>query len=202
MAQILAILPKLNAYQFKSPEEKTRIETNIKSNIESLINKGMSIVMLREDMLALELFGEDKKVQWITGFTERDTSFMLSCVSDYPAVYQEINPTQCNQTIMDKLKVKIKTVKATDYQGDMDAYMLARLNSLQDKISLTVKLLTQQYKNIIEFRGTSNYCDPAVPSAGDGRLIIVVDTISTVTVMYYGGCAIEANQMNQVLEVL
>ena len=47
MAQILAILPKLNAYQFKSPEEKTRIETNIKSNIESLIAKGMSIVMLR-----------------------------------------------------------------------------------------------------------------------------------------------------------
>lgn len=202
MAQILAILPKLNAYQFKSPEEKTRIETNIKSNIESLIAKGMSIVMLREDMLALELFGTDKRIQWITSFTERDTSFMFSCVSDYPVVYQEINPTQCSQTIMDKLKVKIKTVKATDYHGDMGAYMLARLNSLQDKISLTIKLLTQQYKNIIEFRGTSNYCDPAVPSAGDGRLIIVVDTISTVTVMYYGGCAIEANQMNQILEVL
>lgn len=202
MAQILAILPKLNAYQFKSPEEKARIETNIKSNVESLINKGMSIVMLREDMLALELFGTDKRIQWITGFTERDTSFMFSCVSDYPAVYREINPTQCSQVIMDKLKVKIKTVKATDYHGDMDAYMLARLNSLQDKISLTIKLLTQQYKNIIEFRGTSNYCDPAVPSAGDGRLIIVVDTISTVTVMYYGGCAIEANQMNQILEVL
>ena len=202
MAQILAILPKLNAYQFKSPEEKARIETNIKSNVESLINKGMSIVMLREDMLALELFGADKRIQWITSFTERDTSFMLSCVSDYPVVYQEINPTQCSQVIMNRLKVKIKTVKATDYQGDMDAYMLARLNSLQDKISLTIKLLTQQYKNIIEFRGTSNYCDPAVPSAGDGRLIIVVDTISTVTVMYYGGCAIETNQMNQVLEVL
>lgn len=202
MAQILAILPKLNAYQFKSPEEKTRIETNIRSNIGLLIDKGMNILMLREDMLALELFGTDSRIKWLTSFTERDTSFMLSCVSDYPKVYQDINPVQCSQSIMDKLKGKIKPVKATDYRGDMNAYMLARLNSLQDKISLTVKLLTQQYKNIIEFRGTSNYCDPAIPSAGDGRLIIAIDTISTVTVMYYGGCAIETNQMDQVLEVL
>lgn len=202
MAKILVILPKLNSYQYKSPDEKRRSEDVITKGVNKLIARNMEVFMLREDMLALHLYGNDSRIQWLTGFTERDTRFMISCVSDYPEIYKTIKAKECSEKIMSQLKSKIKVKTKAECNNDIDAYMIARLNSLQDKISLTVKLLMQSYKNILEFRGSSNYCDQAIPSLGDGRLIISTNINTSLTTMHYGGCAIEAEQMEQILEVI
>lgn len=202
MSKIFVILPKYSSYQYKTPEIKDHYSSIAYDKVNQLSAKGWDIEMLAEDMLALKLFKDYQGIQWITSFTRMDIDFMLNCVVDYPEAYKTLSAEHCSPKVIAYLKkcLHMKTIK--ECRGDMEEYMIARFNYLQDKIRLTVKQLTASYRNILQFVDGNNYCNPAVPSIGDGRFIMTVDLVSAAQTVYYGGCAMEIQQAEQLLEVL
>ena len=203
MNRVFVLLPKLSSYQYKLDQFKAHYRDIIYSEVQSFIDAGITPVFLREDMLAITLFGDSKDVEWCTCYNQLDFAFMKSDVKDYPELYLSIKLTQEIDKNIDKTlveKCKFKSIK--DCKGDRQEYSIGRINSLTSKLRLGANLIAKRYSGVLQFIDGNNYCEAIEPVVGDGKLITTVYLNSSTKTVHYGGCAIEQDMVHSILEVI
>ncbi|MBQ2885878.1 MAG: hypothetical protein IJE43_19305 [Alphaproteobacteria bacterium] len=203
MQKVLVLLPKLGSYRFKTPELKASYEEIINNEINKLLNKGHKIYCVQEDMLALTLFFNVDCVNWITLYEERDKSFMKINVEDYPKdLYERCEAELCRKDVQDIMSNKCKLQTIRDCKGDMQKYTYSRYEYLQKKLRVGSSALARKHSCVLQFTDGNNYHDIVKPEVGDGKIVVTVDLLSTVKTIHYGGCPIEQDMYEQLLEVV
>lgn len=203
MSKVLMLLPHIGKYRFKDEEEKRYMRSIILDDAESLIAKGHRVFCLREDHTALDIFINNKYIEWVSVINEADLVFMESNVEDYPKdKYRMVQLSDCPKQVLEELDKRCKLMSIRQCKGDIQMYNINRLNTIEKKIKIGKELLSDKfkitYRYVVDFKKNPYNAN----DFGDGKLKVFTDLNNGLKYCEFGGCSISSEQLSSILEVI
>lgn len=200
MQDVLVTLPKLSSYQYKDKVTKDAIKERFNEWVLWVKERGNGIMFFREDMLAVELYHDSKEldIKWLSVLNKYDVDFLRNFAMGYPETYNSLESFSCDESYIRKAAEKYKSKTLRQCDRDQQVFLLNRLDSINQRIAYAASLVVKDARAVLQFRNNNNFTQSVKTFLGDGRFYMEVDVVSGVYKAYYGGVALEAEDLDKV----